>query len=368
MPADVKGYGVGEFLHPEAQRSSGLSDGFLQRTLTLQSVRELRAIPYFKETKMSDKVETHTTAKPKFTVSQIKAVAERLWWKCISKSKLAEQFDLTKAQIDELRATPEYQKVVESLMFGQRSPQGFKKWVKKYKNMPRDFGNHMGLDPGAIPGMIKRVCQAHSDITAGKAKLPRVVVDPSLKKGGVKIEMRLRFCESDIDNLKNGYTAFQKACYRVREQQVIGLRDDIQRRGYLTKDDLHTVAYWKSHRRAALTLENSDNFIKEVTTQAFTSTDDWEKLISLIRLEGIREPTASAILHLCDKRQYPILDIHALWSAGLEWKKRTKYPFWLEYIEFCRDIADRNGIDMRKLDRALWFYSRDNRTKYCEEV
>ena len=172
--------------------------------------------------------------------------------------------------------------------------------------------------------------------------------------------MRLRFCESEIDYWANRYTEFQGAGYRVREEEIMELRDDIQQRGYLTKDNLHRVAYWKSHRRATLTLENPDNFIQEMTTQAFTSTDDWTKLITLTQLRGIREPTDSAILHLYDKRQYPILDIHALWSVGLEWQTRATYPFWSDYVQFCRDIANRNNVSMRHLDRALWRFSFDH--------
>lgn len=99
-------------LHPKAQRSSGLSDGFLQRTLTLRGVRELRATPCFKETKMPDNVAIQATTKPQFTASKIKKVAEQSWWKCISKRKLAEQFDLTEAQVNGLRSTPKYQRCV----------------------------------------------------------------------------------------------------------------------------------------------------------------------------------------------------------------------------------------------------------------
>ena len=177
------------------------------------------------------------------------------------------------------------------------------------------------------------------------------------------LEMVLRFCESKIDDLAIRYTACQSKVNREREEKVIGFRKQILSRGYLTKDDLQRVATWKSERRAALTLENSDNFIKEVTTQAFTSKDDWEKLISLTRLEGIGQPTASAILHHYDPCPYPILDIRALWSAGLKWRKRTSYPFWLEYIAFCRDIASasRNNVSIRHLDRALWRFSSDHR-------
>ena len=177
--------------------------------------------------------------------------------------------------------------------------------------------------------------------------------------------MRLRFCESEIDDWANRYTECQRESNREREEQVIGLRDDIRQRGYLTEDELYEVAYWKTKNifgKADLTLENADNFIREITTQAFTSTDDWTKLIVLTQLQGIGQPIASAILHLYDKAPYPILDIHALWSVGLAWRRRSLYPrsLWLEYIELCRDLASRNNVSMRHLDRALWKFSVDH--------
>lgn len=82
-------------------------------------------------------------------------------------------------------------------------------------------------------------------------------------------------------------------------------------------NQLHELARWKSTRRANLILENTDAYIKEIIRTAFTARDDWTKLLTLTQLRGIGEPTASAILHLLDKGQYPILDIHALWTVGL---------------------------------------------------
>ena len=145
----------------------------------------------------------------------------------------------------------------------------------------------------------------------------------------------------------------------MRDQHLIDLRCDVLVRGYLTKQELHTIARWKSPRRAALTLENTYDFIKEITEGAFISTGDWTKLLTLTQLQGIGQPTASAILHLYDEGKYPILDIHALWSVGMEWTARTSYPFWLDYIELCRNTANRNNVSMRELDRALWKYSAD---------
>ena len=171
--------------------------------------------------------------------------------------------------------------------------------------------------------------------------------------------MKLRFSESEISYWANRYTERQREKDRIREQHLIDLRCDVLVRGYLTKQELHTIARWKSPRRAALTLENTDDFIKEITKRAFTPADDWTKLLTLTQLQGIGQPTASAILHLYDEGDYPILDIHALWSVGMEWTARTSYPFWLDYVQFCRDIANRNGVSMRDLDRALWKYSSD---------
>ena len=171
--------------------------------------------------------------------------------------------------------------------------------------------------------------------------------------------MNLRFPESEIGYWANRYTERQREENRMREQHLIDLRCDVLDRGYLTKQELHTIARWKSPRRAALTLENTNDFINEITEGAFTSTDDWTKLLTLTQLQGIGQPTASAILHLYDEERYPILDIHALWSVGMEWTARTSYPFWLDYIEFCRDTADENDVSMRDLDRALWKYSSD---------
>ena len=173
------------------------------------------------------------------------------------------------------------------------------------------------------------------------------------------MEMKLRFPESEIGYWANRYTERQREKDRTKEQQLINFKPDVMQRSYLTKQELHKIARWKSPRRAALTLENTSAFIKEIAERAFTTTDDWTKLLTLTQSRGIGQPTASAILHLYDEGDYPILDIHALWSVGLPWTARNSYPFWLEYIEFCRYIANRNGVSMRELDRALWKYSSD---------
>ena len=82
------------------------------------------------------------------------------------------------------------------------------------------------------------------------------------------MEMNLRFPESEIGYWANRYTERQREKDRIKEQELIDLKPEVLRRGYLTKDELYELARWKSTRRAKLTLENPDDFIKEITEKA----------------------------------------------------------------------------------------------------
>ncbi|MDE0314260.1 MAG: GIY-YIG nuclease family protein [Candidatus Poribacteria bacterium] len=113
------------------------------------------------------------------TISKIKEVAECSWWEKTSPKHLAEKFNLTEDQVNQLRLTPEYQEQVESLMLGQRSAEDFEKWVKNYHNMNSAFGKRMGLDPKVVTVMVENVRKAHVDIAAGKAKAPEGIPNPS---------------------------------------------------------------------------------------------------------------------------------------------------------------------------------------------
>jgi hypothetical protein len=77
-------------------------------------------------------------------------------------------------------------------------------------------------------------------------------------------------------------------------------------------------------------------------------------------LDGVDWPTASVILHFCDRGQYPILDVRALWSLGVAARPTLGFPLWMEYTGFLRGVARNAEVSMRTLDRALWQYSKVN--------
>ena len=80
---------------------------------------------------------------------------------------------------------------------------------------------------------------------------------------------------------------------------------------------------------------------------------------ALLTLTGVGVPTASTLLYFAFPDGYPILDVRALESLGVE--ARSQYPvsFWLAYLSACRELAARCGVDLRTLDKALWQHSKE---------
>lgn len=104
--------------------------------------------------------------------------------------------------------------------------------------------------------------------------------------------------------------------------------------------------------------------MRAVTAIALATTDEQLRIGVLTALRGVEMRTASAILHFAGTDRYPILDVRALWSVGIE-PAPSYYGFglWWTYTEFCRRLADSAGVSMRTLDRALWQYSEEHQSR-----
>jgi hypothetical protein len=173
----------------------------------------------------------------------------------------------------------------------------------------------------------------------------------SRKKVGT--HMKLRFPESQIGDWANSYS------YSRGEEQLIELRPEIQKVGYLNREQLKLVALWKAPRSAGHVEKNDRNFVREITGWVFSAKEERSRIELLTLLDGVRFPSASVILHLFHPAPYPIIDFRALWSVGLNVPTQYKWTFWWPYVQYCREIAKHNSVDMRTLDRALWQYSKE---------
>lgn len=170
--------------------------------------------------------------------------------------------------------------------------------------------------------------------------------------GGVIMDLILQFSEVEIGYWASVYRGVWTLQGREREDRLIGLVDDIQKRGEMTKEELLDVQRWKSQRRITLLNDKSDSEIRAITREAFGATDDWKKISLLTDLRGMGVPRASVVLHLYDKKPFPMADRYA--KKSIDFSGSYTKSFWRSYCEFTRDIAKRNGFNMRTLDRALW--------------
>jgi hypothetical protein len=101
----------------------------------------------------------------------------------------------------------------------------------------------------------------------------------------------------------------------------------------------------------------------EATSRALAPADEQTRISSLLELAGVGVPTASTLLYFAFPDDYPILDVRALESLGV--KPRSQYPvsFWLDYLDACRGLARRHGVNIRTLDKALWQHSKERSAK-----
>src|SRR5712691_5337031 len=109
--------------------------------------------------------------------------------------------------------------------------------------------------------------------------------------------------------------------------------------------------------------QNSGVEVKEITSTALAAPEDRQTRI-LGKLHGVADPMASALLMVWDPKRHTVLDARAV--AALERLLRRGlleeevperdglYPPYPAYLQCCRAIAQRLGVNLRQLDRALW--------------
>lgn len=176
------------------------------------------------------------------------------------------------------------------------------------------------------------------------------------------MQFRLRFDLKQVPHLAAGYsgTPEEMRLEKAIEQEVA---PRVREAGYYTRPDFLALARWKTPRTQARCAANPDSFVEEATRTALGAQDERLRIGVLRLLDGVDWPTASVLLHFGSRDPYPILDFRALWSLGVETPPAYTFPFWWEYVQECRRLADAAGVSMRTLDRALWQYSRENQKR-----
>ena len=168
--------------------------------------------------------------------------------------------------------------------------------------------------------------------------------------------MQLRFPVTEIKKWADTYK------YSEADSELMNLVPEVQKNGYLTKQQLLNVCKWKSPRSAGHVNKNNEDYVREITGFSFNTKNERATIESLTLLDGVEWPTASVILHLFHQQKYPILDFRALWSIQVDVPAQYTFDFWIEYTTYCRKLAKEAKVSMRILDRALWQYSKKYQT------
>lgn len=166
---------------------------------------------------------------------------------------------------------------------------------------------------------------------------------------------RLRFNKKAIQEWAQRYPAG----YDIEIEDAIA--PHVKARGYFLQEEFIRLCRWKTPRSQPKVAGNPADFIQIVTSTALSTSSERLRIEVLTLLNGVRLPTASVVLHFCHADPYPILDVRALWSLGVEANTGLyDFEFWNAYTLFCRKLAKEAGVTMRELDRSLWQYSKEN--------
>jgi hypothetical protein len=142
------------------------------------------------------------------------------------------------------------------------------------------------------------------------------------------------------------------------------------RNGDFSKKNLRVIYRWKMKSWKHLDQEkkyfdkNADETVANVLRAAIDVIDKQKHtelaFDQLQLLKGIGPSVASAILMAVFPERFTVIDVMAFRALGVRDKLRRDVPLYLCYLAFCRKQANRLGISLRDMDRALWQWGHDH--------
>ncbi|WKA26356.1 hypothetical protein [Bradyrhizobium roseum] len=131
------------------------------------------------------------------------------------------------------------------------------------------------------------------------------------------------------------------------------------RRGDYSRQHFDTIFKWKTRNRGkSRPQKNKTVTIKRALKLAVDSVDiPSMALKSLVRLEGVGVPVASAIMAAIFPERFTIIDFRALEALGAKSFSTSSINRYLEYVSYCVALSAEWSMSLRELDRALWKWS-----------
>ena len=136
-----------------------------------------------------------------------------------------------------------------------------------------------------------------------------------------------------------------------------------EQQGTLSDYDFYAIVIWKSNRaktKVKRGLSEAGTTVSSLMREVYEAKRQEDKVDVLLIIWGIGLAMASAILTVCYPEKFTVLDYRA-WQtlrhnsvADLPERYPQSSADYLEYCSACRQFAERMGLSLRNLDRALW--------------
>lgn len=167
----------------------------------------------------------------------------------------------------------------------------------------------------------------------------------------------LQFPPSEI--MKSAEAYLQSNDNAAKDERAFAAGQRI-RGGDYSFENLKIIYDWKTEAfiylglRERQLLRNRTEEIEDALRLAVLARTERTAVAVLCGLRGVGLPLASAILTAIKPEQYTVFDIRALRSLGCIRSNGT-IDFYLSYLLFCRGLAQDSKVDLRTLDRALFW-------------
>ena len=135
------------------------------------------------------------------------------------------------------------------------------------------------------------------------------------------------------------------------------------RSGSFKRADVEAIFEWKTKGRGrSRRKKNSDDEITDVLSLALQAKTARAAISVLCGLRGVNVPVASAILTAIAPEHFTVIDFRVLEALGCDGKSPS-VDFYLEYLESCRLLSAQHHVELRKLGRALWQWSKERKSE-----
>lgn len=166
-----------------------------------------------------------------------------------------------------------------------------------------------------------------------------------------------------------------KKLYNLERYLLEDVKDNFNKREYLTADEFFCIIIWKANRsktkikaRLKKIDKNLQKVVRKITSDLFNKKTHKEKLSYLMSPEcGFRLPMASAILTILYPSEFTVYDIRVcnmLKNFHKLQNKTNSDKIWEGYQKFKAAVINAvpNEANLRDKDRYLWAKS------FCEDL